>query len=71
MMSRGMNCAVSVSVSPASPETVWQPRTVICSALGLLQPPANESCPVYDPASNHSESPSQHAAAVTAEMKKL
>lgn len=51
-----VNCAVSVSF--ASTEAVWQPRSVICSTLGLLQPPADESCPVYDPPSNHGESPS-------------
>lgn len=39
-----------------STETVRQPWILICPALGVLQPPANESCPLYDPPSNHSES---------------
>lgn len=46
--------AESVS-SVLAPEAVRQPRPFICSALGLLQPPANESSPFYDPPSNHSE----------------
>lgn len=41
----------------APPETDRQPRSLVCPALGLLQPPADESSPVYDPASDHSESP--------------
>lgn len=44
------------TASSVSTETVWQPRILVRPALGVLQPPANESRPLYDPPSNHSES---------------
>lgn len=51
-----LNSVDTKTALSVSTETVRQPRVLFCPALGVLQPPDNESRPLYDPPPNHSES---------------